>query len=146
MKINELHERLQRLNSEIKTILGISMYRENGDLSGLSVNRANAEEALLNDELCKVMDNLSDVQNRLSYLSLPVKETSELHMNESGRYETAHGQSYACGSGIEALISDESNNASRWVRTRVEHDGEGYYLVGYRDEAMRGLTVRVRGW
>lgn len=144
MKIRELHERLQGLNSEIETVLNQTFYRENGDLSDLSINRDNAEETLLYEELCQVMDSLSEAQNRIDYLSRPIKETSRLHMNESGIYETARGHSYTSGSNIEALIFDKYYNASRWALTRVEHDGEDYYLVGYRDEAMHGITVRVR--
>ena len=31
-----------------------------------------------------------------------------------------------------------------WVQTKVEHDGEDYYLAGYEDIPMEGLSVRVR--
>ena len=30
------------------------------------------------------------------------------------------------------------------MKTSVEHNGTDYYLVGYKDVTLSGLTVRVR--
>ncbi|GFI45170.1 hypothetical protein IMSAGC019_00480 [Lachnospiraceae bacterium] len=90
------------------------------------------------------MGKLSDVERRIAYLSRPVKETSRLHKNGSGRYETKSGHYYTSGSGIEVLIKDDYREVPYWVWTSVEHDGRDYYLVGHKDIRMDGLTVRVR--
>lgn len=37
-----------------------------------------------------------------------------------------------------------SNETPYWVQTKVEHDGEDYYLMGYEDIPMEGMEVRVR--
>lgn len=128
----------------IKSLVRLSTYEQYDDLSGLEMNNEDAEQLLLLDELRCIMDKLSDVEDRISYLSRPIKETSRLHLNECGKYETKGGHFYSCGYGIEALVSDDYHDTPRWTRTRVEHNGERYYLVGCRDVSLDGLTVRVR--
>ena len=59
-------------------------------------------------------------------------------------YRTAKGHFYDCRSSIEALVTDEYHEVPYWTRTTVEHNGEDYYLVGYKGLSMKGLTVRVR--
>ena len=97
------------------------------------------------EELQAIMRNLDEVRGRLIYLSLPVREVSRLHKNESGRYETDGGHYYTCGSPIEALVEDGYREVPYWVWTRLEHNEKDYYLVGYGNVDMGGLTVRVRG-
>ena len=48
------------------------------------------------------------------------------------------------GHAIEALITDDRHDVPYWTRTRVEHDGTGYYLVGHRDTSLNGLVIRTR--
>ena len=45
---------------------------------------------------------------------------------------------------IEVLLQGDADEAPCWVQTKVEHDGEDYYLAGYGDISMEGLRVRVR--
>ena len=49
-----------------------------------------------------------------------------------------------CGSPLEALIADECRDVPYWARTRLEHDGTDYYLVGHSKTSLDGLTVRMR--
>lgn len=142
--LNTLFAETQQLDCKIKSILRLSTYEEYDDLSGLDVNYEDAQQLFLLDELRGIMEKLSDVHDRITYLSRPVKETGRLHRNGGGRYETAHGHYYTSGSRIEALVTDGSQEAPYWVRTSVEHDGRDYYLVGHKNIHMDGLTVRVR--
>ena len=41
-------------------------------------------------------------------------------------------------------MTDEYHEVPYWTRTIVEHNGEDYYLVGYKDFPMDGLRIRVR--
>lgn len=132
------------LNWKIKSILKLSTYNEYDDLSGLTVNYEDADQLFMLDELRVIMDKLADAEDRMTYMCWPIVETSHLHKNEIGKYETAHGHYYCCGSRIEALVSDDYHDAPYWTRTRVEHDGTDYYLVGHRNIPLNGLTVRVR--
>jgi len=64
-------------------------------------------------------------------------------MDERGDYRTEEGYCYRRGSLIVVLLQD-GPHVPCWVQTKVEHDGEDYYLIGYDDIPMEGLCVRVR--
>lgn len=132
------------MREEINRLLQLSTYNQDNDLSELKIDYWDAEQLFLRDELRSIMDKLAGVENELRYLSWPVVETSRLWKNEVGKYETAHGHYYSCGSRIEAFVSDDYHESLYWVRTSVEYDGTDYYLVGYKDIPLDGLTVRVR--
>ncbi len=133
------------LYCKIDNILKLSTYDDCDDLGGLEINYQDGEQLFLLEELQAVMRNLDEVRGRLVYLARPIREVSRLHRNESGRYETEGGHCYRCGSPIEALVQDGYRDVPYWVWTRLEHNGQGYYLVGYSNVEMDGLTVRVRG-
>ena len=142
--INKVFSEAQKLKWNIESLLKLSTFESYGDLSGLHIDYEDSEQLFLIEELREIMERLSDVNRRLKYLSRPVRETSRLHKSISGRYETSTGHYYTSGQGIEALIRDGHPEAAYWVRTRVEHDGSDYYLVGHKEVHMDGLTVRVR--
>ena len=142
--INSVLSKAVELNWNIRSLLRLSTHKEYDDLSGLEINYEDGEQLFLLNELRTVMDKLADVENIIDRLSRPIEETSRLFKNESGRYETRAGHYYTSGSGIEALVSDDYHEVPYWTRTRVEHDGKDYYLVGHRDVSLVGLTVRVR--
>lgn len=142
--LNTVLSKAIELNWNIRSLLRLSTYKDYDDLSGLEINYEDSEQLLILDELRTVMDKLADVENIIDRFSRPIEETSRLFKNESGRYETKAGHYYTSGSGIEALITDDRYEVPYWVRTRVEHDGTNYYLVGHRGISLDGLTVRVR--
>ena len=133
-----------KLNRSIAQFLKFSTYTDYDDLSGLDIDFADGEQLLLWDELRRITDKLADVQEWISYLTRPVSETSILRKGINGKYRTAHGHFYDCGSNIEALVTDGYHDVPYWTRTSVEHDGEDYYLVGFKGTPMQGLKVRVR--
>ena len=133
-----------KLNRSITQFLKFSTYTDYDDLSGLDIDFADGEQLLLLDELRRITDKLADVQEYISYLTRPVTEVSRLRKGIAGKYRTAKGHFYDCRSSIEALVTDEYHEVPYWTRTIVEHNGEDYYLVGYKDLPMDGLRVRVR--
>ena len=133
-----------KLNRSITQFLRFSTYTDYDDLSGLDIDFADGEQLLLLDELRRITDQLADVQEYISYLTRPVTEVSRLRKGTAGKYRTAKGHFYDCRSSIEALVTDEYHEVPYWTRTIVEHNGEDYYLVGYKDFPMDGLCVRVR--
>lgn len=143
--LGELLEMSQKLNTEIKRLLKESTYLEYDDLSKLDIDYKDAEQLLLQEQLWKVLQELEEVSGRLDYLALPIKEVSRLHKNSDGRYETKGGHYYTSGCRVEALVSDSFRTVPYWVRTSIEHDGNDYYLVGYREVELEGLKVRLRG-
>ncbi len=133
-----------KLNQSIAWFLKYSTYTNYDDLSGLDIDFTDGEQLFLWDELRVITDRLADVQDYIAYLARPIVEVSRLRKGTAGKYRTAKGRFYGCGSRIEALVSDDYHEVPYWTRTTVEHNGEDFYLVGYRDIPMNGLRVRVR--
>lgn len=144
LSINDIMAQATALRREITQLLHNSTYPKYDDLSGLEIDYTDCEQLLLLDELRSVMEKLTDVEDTIRYLDLPIQESGQLWKNTEGRYQLDSGFYYCSGSPIEALVSDDWHEAPYWVRTRVEHDGRDYYLVGHRDVCMDGLTVRIR--
>lgn len=142
--IDRVYMEALKLNWGIESLLKLSGFERNGDFSALHIDFEDDEQLFLTEELRKIMKKLSDVSRRVKYLSRPVREICRLHKNWSGRYETASGYYYTSGQKIEALITDGHQEPPYWAWTRVEYDGNDYYLVGYKGIPMEGLTVRIR--
>ena len=137
--LKALSDEMAKLKRQIETVLYISGYNKNSDLSGLSDYRQ--------------IKSADEMQSRMDYHTKPVKEVSRLHMNSQGRYETDGGHYYTSGSSIEFLKVEEIYNSDTgqyedtpvWTVSRVEHDGTDYYIVTYGNVELSGLKVRVRG-
>lgn len=71
-------------------------------------------------------------------------ELESVQSPEHWKYQTEEGHYYDCCSNIETLVTDEYHEAPYWIRTNVAHNGEDYYLVGYKGLSMDGLRIRVR--
>lgn len=98
MDIYQLMERANRLDGEIRKLLRESGYAECGDLSSIEYDRTDPEELRDMDELRLVAEKLDAASRIVSYLQLPVVETSALHKNESGRFEMDSGFYFTSGS------------------------------------------------
>lgn len=153
--LKALSSEMKSLKKHIETVLLMSGYRSNDDLSGLDdfAQIKTADQRLQLEEYCRVLDKLDEVQYRLEYLEMPVREVSRIYQNETGRYETDHEHYYTSGSGIEFLRTEEVYNSDSgqwenteiWTRSTVESKDGEYYIVGYPDIELSGLQVRVRG-
>lgn len=143
--LQEAFTEAAKLNRQITQFLKFSTYTDYDDLSGLDgIDHTDGEQLLLWEELRIIADKLADAQERIAYLARPIVETCRLRKESSGKYRTAQGVLYSCGSSIEALVTDEYHDAPYWTRTVVEHNGEDYYLIGYKNLSMNGLAVRIR--
>lgn len=153
--LKALSDEMSKLKKQLETVLYISGYRDYDDLSGLEdfkqIKTADQRQQL--EEYRNILYKLDEVQADLAYYEKPIREIGTLHMNESGRYETESGHYYTNGSGIEFLRveeiynydSEQWENAEIWTTSRVESKDGHYYIVGYSNVEMSGLTVRVRG-
>lgn len=142
--LNGIFRKIQVLSQNIQGLLKCSTYYDYDDLSGLEINFQDSDELQLWNELRIVMDKLAEVQERVDFLSRPIKAIGTLHKNASGRYETEQGYEFSCGSVIEAYVDDGYHDVPYWVRTRIEAENEEYYLYGFKLQPLEGLTVRVR--
>lgn len=153
--LKTLSEEMAKLKRQLETVLYISGYRDYDDLSGLDdykqIKTADQRQQL--EEYRNILYKLDEVQSDLAYFEKPIREVSRIYTNENGRYETDKGHYYTSGSGIEFLRTEEVynydteewENAEVWTCSRVESRNGEYYIVGYSDIDMHGLTVRVRG-
>ena len=135
---------MKGLKSRIDDILSVTTYDEHADLRGLHADHEDSDQLFQLKELRAIMRKLADVGGSIEYLFHPVRENGTLHRDENGEYRTEKGYCYRSGSLIEVLLPEADGENSCWVQTKVEHDGEDYYLVGYDDIPMEGLNVRVR--
>ena len=143
--LQQVLEAAVELNRSITQFLKHSTYTVNDGLNNLDMDCDDGEQLFLKDELLRIAIRLADVQEHISYLSLPVKEVSRLRKGTAGKYRTAKGHFYDCRSMIEALVTDDYHDVPYWTRSVVEYNGTDFYVVGHKDLPMKGLTVRVRG-
>lgn len=153
--LKALSDEMAKLKKQIETVLYISDYRDCDDLSGLDdykqIKTADQRQQL--EEYRSILYKLDEVQSTLAYYERPIREVGTLHLNSQGRYETESGYYYTSGSGIEFLRTEEVYNydtetwedAEVWTSSRVESKNGNYYIVGFPNVELSGLTVRVRG-
>ncbi len=85
-------------------------------------------------------------QNLFEYLDLEIKYESKLFPNDDDRYEMEKGDYFTCGSIIEYLSNDDRySDYPFWRKSKVESDGNKYYIVDEPKVSLSGLLVRVRG-
>lgn len=150
--LKDLQEEMHQLSFQIDKVLNYSDYRYADDLSEIKYNKKNPEDLLLVDEYRSILEKLSDVQYQLKYLSLPVDFTDTLKIRLDEKYETQDNKvCFPSGSIIEFLTTEEImgedghfTEVSCWRISRIEYDKDGYYIVGYKDVDLNGLTVRIR--
>lgn len=111
---------------------------------GLHADHGDSDQLFQLKELRAIMRKLADIGGSIEYLFRPVQETGILYKDENGEYRTEKGYCYRSGSLIEVLLQGDTDEVPCWVQTKVEHDGEDYYLARYGDIPMEGLRVRVR--
>ncbi|WP_313523850.1 DUF5348 domain-containing protein [Anaerotignum sp.] len=146
VKTSEVLQELQTISRAIDKVMRITGFKEYGDMSCLEINEENADDTFLRNEMERIIDKLADEQSRINFLFRPIIETGNIYQNSSGRYETASGYEYTCGYDIEYLkLAEDEYEPTQWCRSRVEHNGESYYIVGDKKMSLDGLTVRIRG-
>lgn len=143
MNFEELKQAMKELNEQIDKILDISGYDEYDSLEQyLEYTENTPDTRQLLKEYGEIIYKLQDIQTLLNYLEKPY-HIYTIKENESGRFEAANGYYYTCGSGIEFHTTDE-NGIGTWNISRVEAKNGRYYIVGFEDVEMEGLTVKIR--
>ncbi len=144
MNINELKTELDKLNCTFfKPLLENADIWDYDDFSDRIIGGLkSADDYLLSDELRDVMAHINAAAKRLDYLSRPIKGEYTIHQNSSGRFE-CEAKEYTCGSKIEYYTRDDFDEKHKWFLSRVEHNGDQYFIVG-SDVTLEGLRVRIR--
>lgn len=137
-KITELMKKLIEINYNLTLMLGYSKFSVNGDLSAVDYDSNSADDLFMISELESIMEEIERVSLRIRYLELPIKAKGLLTLNDNGRYEI-DGREMTCGSPLEYYDKDFGS----WCSSRVEHNGNNYYIVGY-DVPIDNVYVRLR--
>ena len=66
----------------------------------------------------------------------------QLYQNKFDRLEI-DGNDLQCGDCLQVLIYDGQDNKAKWIDTRIEHNGDNYYLVGLLGYSPIGLFGRI---
>lgn len=149
--LQDLKEELDRISGRLTSIIRDSGYEDYGELSGLEYDTEDPESLFLKDELEDALEMLDKVNSGIKALNQPIAVQGQLHKGNNGRY-SVEGRELSSGYGLEVLaptevVATESGDwktGYKWVATRMEHNGEDYYLVGFADLPLEGLTVRIR--
>lgn len=143
--IQELDEMLQKLRLPIREIIKKTEFEDCDNLSALKDfgKITNPDEFQLVDEYRNALCHLRNAYWIIDYMSRPVAEESTLFLNSQGKFECSF-HTFHCGDRIEFYYYDEDYENYKWCASRVEHDGEKYYIVGHRNVDMNGLRVRNR--
>ncbi|MGM1022992.1 MAG: DUF5348 domain-containing protein [Bacillota bacterium] len=104
-------------------------------------NRGNPDDQYLRKMFYRVGDLLDDAKRLLDQAFAEVVDEGVLTKNMGGRY-ALHGREFTSGQTLEYL--DQNDDGVRWELSRIEHNGEDYYLVADQNLPLKGLRVRVK--
>ena len=143
--VQELDDMLRKLNVEIRKVIRSIDYSEYEDWSCIKdLEQIDEPDKLqLLDEYRSVMDKLCDINSVMEYYKREVIREGVLSLNANGYYEDDYHE-YHCGNGIEFCFYDDWDEKWKWRTSRVEHNGERYYIVGNPKVELNGLRVRYR--
>jgi hypothetical protein len=144
MNIKELYAEVSALDGRLKELLEKTEFEMYEDLSGVVCDRTDPEELFLLEELRYVMYDVQGISSAVSHLKRPVKAEGRLHRNGNGRYFVGDYE-LTCGYPVEYLsMDDRYGGRPYWRSSRLEHDGNDYYICADRKLELEGLQVRIR--
>ena len=162
MNIAEMTERMNRLNTEISSILMDSGYVQENDFypdeyhtkrktitdeEGNSIETADlsADEWQLIREYERILSRLDDISEKLNYFAKPVAHEGKAYLTSNDRFAVDDCE-LRCGSRCEYQRYDKEHDCYYWVTDRVEHSDEkgGFYFFGSGEALSEGMNVRIR--
>lgn len=104
-----------------------------------------AQDRFLREQTGNMLESLTLLHAEFRYLTSPVSREYQLTLFPNGRYGCFDGDIHtlSCGKAIEAKLYD-SHGRPYWVKSRIEHDGNDYFLWAYPGIPLAGLTIRER--
>lgn len=143
--VQELDEMLRKLGVGIKEVVKATKYDEYEDWSCIKDydNITDPDQLQLLDEYRTALHHLCDIHYTLQYQQREIIGEGILSKNSRGYFEDKHRE-YHCGHIIEFYFYDDWDEKWKWRTSRVEHNGERYYIVGNPKIELNGLRVRHR--
>lgn len=141
-----MNARLQEIFKQLTKSLGTMTASQIGkfieEVDDLRGQCETHDEYFLACQLDKVLDSLETAKLTIDRLHKPIIKTGRLEKNHLDRYELDDHE-LTCGALIEVLL-DEEDEGGRWVESRIEHNGDDYYLVADKKAELEGLKARIR--
>ena len=148
MTIQDVFSRLHGIDQAAQALIreaGFSF--DTGFAEDVALTPDSPDTRFLKESIELLLDPLEEMHNLLSYLQTPASPEHVLEKFQNGRYgyrnENGSRREFSCGQTLEARIMDSCGRL-RWVKARVEHDGDDYFLTGHGSIPLAGLTVRER--
>lgn len=148
MTLNDIFFRLCDIDRKAQALIADAGFdSEDGLGCKVCPHPADPEQRFLKETLENLLLPFEDLHEGLNYLRTPTHGEYRLERLPNGRYGYSDGHGirhmFPCGSPIEAKIAD-AHGQPRWIRSRIEHDGEDYFLWLHGSLPLAGLTVRER--
>lgn len=148
MTLKDVFSRLHEIDQAAQALIreaGFSF--DTGSAQNMSFAPEGPDTRFLKESVELLLDPLGEMHSLLSYLETPASPEHVLERFNNGRYGYRDGngsrREFSCGQTLEARITD-SSGCLLWVKTRMEHDGDDYFIMGHRSVPLTGLTVRER--
>ncbi|MEH6908813.1 DUF5348 domain-containing protein [Neobacillus drentensis] len=88
----------------------------------------------------QIISKLDNINALIKWIDKPVKFEGRLIKNKNDRYEV-EGIELSSGHPLD-FFNEEEN---MWVGSRVEHNGDNYYIYDYgREKEIEGILVRIK--
>lgn len=135
VEIERIDEEFERLREVISKLMVSTGYDKDEDLTNVTYDSSSPDDLQRIEKYREMLYKFTDVLGDLNYLKRPVRFEDKLTLRPDGRYGTINGETYyTSGSLIEFLNYEDlkkEESAPIWRTSRVEHDGNGYYIVGF---------------
>lgn len=148
MTLNDIFKRLCDIDRDAQALLSQAGFTSDDGLGPqVRPNPDDPDDRFLRDRAESLLQPFEELHEELRYLGTPAHGEYTLQLFPNGRYgycdEYGRHHIFTCGSTLEAKIRDNYGR-QHWVRTRIEHDGSGYFLWGHGSIPLPGLAVRER--
>ena len=147
MTIDMIYDILLDFDAELAEVLSDTGFCDGYYSDDADFDPFDPEEMYRLREIEKVLKYLEKAHEGLVWMKKPSRGPYKLHKQENGRYGTrlpdGSLKEFCCGHTVEALLGGSCGEI-RWVKARIEHNGEDYYLYGHPWEKMEGMMVRER--
>ncbi len=135
IEIERIDEEFERLREVISKLMVSTGYDKDEDLTNVTYDSSSPDDLQRIEKYREMLYKMTGILGDLNYLKRPVLFEDKLILRLGGRYGTINGEAYyTSGSQIEFLNYEdlkEEESAPIWRTSRVEHDGNGYYIVGF---------------
>lgn len=135
IKIGRIDEEFERLREVISKMMVSTGYDKGEDLTNVIYESSNPDDLQRIEKYREILYKMTDVFGDLNYLKRPVLFENKLTLRPDGRYGTLNGETYYTSESLIEFLNhkntEDGDSIPIWRTARVEHDGNGYYIVGF---------------